>query len=92
MSFAVIYISFGHLADISQSRLDFAKKMGADHILLVDTKDVREMAGRGKDSLGGRMPEITIECSGAESAIQMAIYVGVTLNITLSNLSVYIIV
>jgi len=52
--------------------------MGADHILLVDTKDVREMAGRGKDTLGGRMPEITIECSGAESAMQKAIYVGVT--------------
>jgi len=66
--------------------------MGADHILLVDTKDAQEMAGRVKDTLGGRMPEITIECSGAESAIQMAIYVSVTLNITLSNLSVYIIV
>ncbi|KAF6023182.1 hypothetical protein EB796_018515 [Bugula neritina] len=62
------------ITDISQSRLDFAKKMGADHILLVDTKDAQEMAGRVKDSLGGRMPEITIECSGAESAIQMAIY------------------
>lgn len=32
------------------------------------------MANRVKDALGS-MPEISIECSGAESAIQLAIYV-----------------
>ena len=62
------------LVDISQSRLDFAKKLGADHVILADTKDGQEMAVRVKDAMGG-MPEITIECSGAESAIQLAIYV-----------------
>ncbi|XP_067943882.1 sorbitol dehydrogenase-like [Watersipora subatra] len=61
------------ITDISQSRLDFAKKVGADHIILSDTKDAQEMARRATAALGGQ-PEISLDCSGAESAIQLAIY------------------
>lgn len=61
--------------DISQPRLDFAKENGADHIILADTRDGREMSSRVQAAFGGHMPDVTIECSGAESATQLAIYV-----------------
>lgn len=48
--------------------------MGADCTVLVDSKDTREMARKISDALGVS-PDITIECSGAESSIQTAIYV-----------------
>ena len=65
------------LLDISQSRLDFAKELGADCTVLTDTKDGEVMADKVKEAMGD-MPDITIECSGAQSAIQLAIYVSDT--------------
>ena len=49
--------------------------MGADCTVLVDSKDSREMAKKITDTLGVA-PDITIECSGAESSVQTAIYVS----------------
>ena len=59
--------------DISQSRLDFAKKMGANHILLAEG-DAQKLAQQVVETLG-TMPNISIECSGAESSIQTTFYV-----------------
>ena len=62
------------LTDISASRLELAAQLGAQHTLLVDTKDAAALAERVKELLGGHQPEVTIECSGAESSIQLAIH------------------
>lgn len=59
--------------DISQSRLDFAKKMGSTHVLLADN-DAQKTAQQVAATLGC-MPNISIECSGAESSIQTTFYV-----------------
>lgn len=59
--------------DISQSRLDFAKKMGATYVLSADN-DPQKFAQQIVETLG-TMPNISIECSGAESSIQTTFYV-----------------
>ena len=76
MSICIISCLLCSLVDISQSRLDFAKQMGADHIILAETKDGQVMAEKVKAAFGGHMPDISMDCSGAESAIQLAIYVS----------------
>lgn len=61
------------MTDISETRLAVAKEMGADHTVLVKTKDGKQLAKRVESTLDA-MPDITIECSGAESSIQTGIY------------------
>ena len=60
--------------DISEHRLEVAKQLGADYVVHVDTKDTKALAAKVEKILGC-MPDITIECSGAESSIQTGIYV-----------------
>lgn len=60
------------VTDIVQSRLDFAKALGADHCVLFNTKDVEQLSKRVEDVMGGP-PDITIECSGAELSIQLGL-------------------
>ena len=60
--------------DISEMRLKFAEELGADHTVLADSQDDRQMAERIISVLGGE-PDISIECSGAQSAVRMAIFV-----------------
>ena len=62
------------VTDISASRLQLAAKLGAQHTLLVDSKDAPALAERVAALLGGHQPDVTIECSGAESSIQLAIH------------------
>ena len=71
----VQYGMFLICADISESRLEIGKKMGADQIVVVDSRDARDVAAKIVDAMGAE-PDITIECSGAESSIQSAIYVS----------------
>lgn len=47
--------------------------MGADFTLLVNTRDAQALAKKVEEMMGD-MPDITIECSGAEASIQLAIY------------------
>jgi threonine dehydrogenase-like Zn-dependent dehydrogenase len=63
------------ITDISESRLEAAKKMGADFTLLVKTHDAQALAKKVEEMMEV-MPDITIECSGAEASIQLAIYVS----------------
>ena len=67
-----IYLAY---SDINESRLTIGKKMGADQIVVVDSRDARAVAAKIVDAMGAE-PDITIECSGAESSIQSAIYVS----------------
>ncbi|CAF0742915.1 unnamed protein product [Adineta ricciae] len=60
------------MTDISQARLDFAKTVGATYILLADN-DAQKTAQKVTETLGC-MPNISIECSGAESSIQTTFY------------------
>ncbi|CAF4261053.1 unnamed protein product, partial [Adineta steineri] len=60
------------MTDISQSRLDFAKKIGASHVILA-ANDAQKTAQIVIETLGC-MPDISIECSGAESSIQTTFY------------------
>jgi len=69
MGAAVIVVT-----DISEERLSMAKKMGANHTVKIDVKlDTRSMANKIVEVLGGH-PDVTIECSGAETSLQTGIY------------------
>lgn len=60
------------ITDIDAGRLSVAKQLGANHTVLVDTKDVASLKEQITEKLGV-MPDITIECSGAPSSIQLGI-------------------
>jgi len=60
--------------DVVENRLRTAKEMGATYVTKVDTKDSKLMAQKIVEQVGS-MVDITIECSGAESSVQTAIYV-----------------
>ena len=63
------------VADIQQSRLDIAKKLGADHTILLDKKtDPTETGKRIKAECGGPVDAV-MECSGAEPCHIMAVEV-----------------
>ena len=60
------------ITDISEQRINFAKSLGANHGILVDTKDSYAIAKKVKEALGD-LADITIECSGAEASVQLGI-------------------
>lgn len=62
------------IIDVVKSRLDFAKKLGADHVVVADTKDAIALAKKVKETMGCE-PDITLECSGAEASLQLGIQV-----------------
>ncbi|MPC44588.1 Sorbitol dehydrogenase [Portunus trituberculatus] len=64
------------VVDIAENRLQVAKSMGADHTVLVKGGDPEALAGEIKQLMGD-MPDVTIECSGAESSIHLGIVVGI---------------
>lgn len=68
------------LTDIDQSRLEVAKKMGADHVVRVTSKDPLDLAQAVEDAVGDKV-DITMECSGAEASTQAAIYVSINLHV-----------
>jgi threonine dehydrogenase-like Zn-dependent dehydrogenase len=69
----VIILYFNN-KDISQPRLDFAKKIGATYVVLA-SNDSQTTAKQVVETLGA-MPNISIECSGAESSIQTTFFVS----------------
>jgi len=60
------------ITDVVESRLSFAKTVGADETLNVGGKDVETLV-KEVEVLMGRKPEVTIECSGFESSTKLAI-------------------
>ncbi|XP_013365770.1 PREDICTED: sorbitol dehydrogenase isoform X2 [Chinchilla lanigera] len=61
------------VSDLSASRLSKAKEVGADFVLQISQEGPQEIASKVEGLLGCK-PEVTIECTGAESAIQAGIY------------------
>ncbi|XP_043926207.1 sorbitol dehydrogenase [Protopterus annectens] len=61
------------ISDLSALRLEKARELGADFILKVEGEKPQELAKKVTEYLGC-MPEITIECTGAEACIQTGIY------------------
>ena len=59
--------------DLSASRLTKAKEVGADFTIQVGKETPQEIASKVESLLGSK-PEVTIECTGAESSIQTGIY------------------
>ncbi|GBP58174.1 Sorbitol dehydrogenase [Eumeta japonica] len=61
------------ITDIVQSRLDFARSLGANHTLLVSAQsDEAELVMRVHELLGGH-PEVSIDCSGAEATVRLGL-------------------
>ncbi|KAK6179041.1 hypothetical protein SNE40_011488 [Patella caerulea] len=61
------------ITDIDASRLEFAKSLGADHTVLVTSRDPLDTANKVEAILGDKA-DITIECSGAPPSIRTAIF------------------
>lgn len=63
------------ILDINENRLKFAQKIGIKKTLLVNVNlDTESLAKQLVDFFGDN-PDITIECSGSESSLDLAIYV-----------------
>ena len=61
--------------DLSTERLKMAKQVGADFPLVVTREDSAQEVAQRVAGMLGNQPHVTIECTGAESSIQTAIYV-----------------
>lgn len=61
--------------DLFPDRLAKAKELGADFQVAVSRSDTPQQLAKKVEDLLGAQPQITIECTGAESCIQTAIYV-----------------
>lgn len=61
--------------DITANRLEFAKQLGADFTMTVESSADPRANANAITSLLGCQLDVTIECSGAESSLQTAVYV-----------------
>jgi len=61
--------------DVSESRLAFAKQLGADYTLTIQSSSEPRANADAIVGLIACQPDVTIECSGAESSLQTAVYV-----------------
>ncbi|XP_039246044.1 sorbitol dehydrogenase isoform X2 [Pipra filicauda] len=60
-------------SDLSASRLQKAKEVGADFTIQVKNETPQEVASKVEGVLGC-MPDITVECTGVQACIQAGIY------------------
>lgn len=61
------------ITDLEQDRLNLAMQLGADYILLVTKQDKEDEIVRKIHQLLGEEPDRTIDASGAQSSIRVAI-------------------
>ncbi|XP_053221167.1 sorbitol dehydrogenase isoform X1 [Podarcis raffonei] len=61
------------ITDLSAPRLEKAKEIGADFAVQIKSQSPEEVAHLVEQALGC-MPDITVECTGAQAAIQTGIY------------------
>jgi L-iditol 2-dehydrogenase len=55
--------------DLSDFRLDFAKKLGADYVLNASTTAPAERRGFVRELTGGRGADMVVECAGVPQAV-----------------------
>lgn len=65
------------ITDINPLRLEIAKKIGIENTLLIDPKDDPVAAVPDVVKILGNEPDVTLECTGFESALRLAIAVTV---------------
>lgn len=63
-------------SDIVQSRLDLAKSLGANHTLLIKKEDKEEDIVKTIHKTMGVEPEKSLDCSGVQSTVRVAILVS----------------
>jgi len=61
------------VTDIVDHRLEIAKKLGADFTINVKDKTDEQIVAEIWKPLGGKQPNVTFECTGAEAATRVAI-------------------
>jgi len=61
------------VSDLAENRLEMAKELGADFVLKIEPSTSGEDLAKIVQETLGKMPDISIECSGAESSIKLAI-------------------
>lgn len=62
------------ITDLSPDRLSKAKELGADFQLTVKRADSPQQLAKSVEDMLGAQADVTIECTGAESCVQTAIY------------------
>ncbi|XP_067871574.1 sorbitol dehydrogenase-like isoform X2 [Heterodontus francisci] len=63
------------ICDLSLSRLEKAKQMGASFTFAVEKNtSAKDMGQKVKQGLSGAMPDISIECTGVELCLQAGVY------------------
>ena len=62
------------IIDINEQRLKFAKQIGIENTLCIDPNADNEDVMQQIFKIFGGSPDITIECSGAESSLTLAIF------------------
>ncbi|KIH46117.1 putative L-iditol 2-dehydrogenase [Ancylostoma duodenale] len=60
------------ITDLNCTRLELAKKLGAEHTICVKGMSANEVRAAVIECLGGE-PEVTIECTGAQSCLESSI-------------------
>ncbi|GAB1610768.1 sorbitol dehydrogenase-like [Argonauta hians] len=60
------------MTDVDSQRLEFAKKMGADHVLSVRAGTSKELASQIENVMG-KLPDISLECSGNPAGLKTSI-------------------
>lgn len=61
------------ITDIVAERLELAKSLGADHTFLIEKNRSEKENVQLVHEIMGQMPDITIDCHGAEATTRMAI-------------------
>jgi L-iditol 2-dehydrogenase len=59
--------------DLSEYRLDFAKRLGADHVIKADNTSIHERLQMIRDLTSGRGADVVIECAGVPTAVREAL-------------------
>lgn len=61
--------------DLAENRLEVARELGADHTIKVSTSATAQQLAKEVERELGEKPDVSIECSGAEPSIKLAILV-----------------
>jgi len=77
--------------DIVDHRLGVAKDLGADYTYLSKVGEDEQETVNAVYSLLGGAPDVTIDCSGAEASIRLAILVRTNLWVLLANYRAFLI-